>query len=91
MGSITLTEDINKSDSIGHFHIGTANVPVQGNYITLVLRCGRPFDMVLSTTVADALAAHERFCASAEVFNQVMQPLLDAVESMKPDDDGYLN
>lgn len=79
--NVAVTEDINIADSIGHFHIGTANVPVQGNYITLVLREGRPFDMVLSTTIADALAAHDKFVTAANVFNEMLQPIIDSLNA----------
>lgn len=69
--TIAATEDVNVSHKFGTMLVGTANVPAQGKYLTLVLRGGVPFDMALSDTIEEAMKAHDQFCLAASTFDLV--------------------
>lgn len=85
------TETLNISHKVGSMTVGTANVPARGQYLTIVLRGGVPFDMAVSESIEAAMEAHEKFCAAASLFG----PLLEAIEAMEagelPADRGLMN
>ena len=75
--SVKPTETLNLSNQYGDMIVGTANVPAKGMYLTIVLRNQMPFDMALSETVEDALAAHKEFCTAAELFGSLLATIND--------------
>lgn len=86
--TIAATEDVNVSDKFGTMLVGTANVPAQGKYLTLVLRGGVPFDMALSDTIEEAMKAHDSFCLAAATFD-LLAGLVEA--GGEPPKGGLLN
>jgi uncharacterized protein with von Willebrand factor type A (vWA) domain len=72
MNSVKPTETMNFSERVGSFTIGTANVPAKGQYLTLVLRDGVPFDLNVAESVEDAIAAHEKFMLVAAMYSAMM-------------------
>lgn len=69
--NIPVTETVNVSNTFGTMLVGTANVPAQGKYLTLVLRSNLPFDMALSDTIEEAMENHNQFCRAAAAFQQL--------------------
>lgn len=89
--TIPETETLNVSHKFGAMTVGTANVPAQGKYLTIVLKGGVPFDMAVSESIEEAVQAHDKFCAAAALFG----PVFEAIEQMEagdlPPDGSMLN
>lgn len=88
--TVNPTETVNVSNTFGSMLVGTANVPAQGKYITLVLRGGLPFDMALSDTIEEAMTAHDQFCLAAATFDLV-EALAEGREVDAPPKGNLLN
>lgn len=81
--TLTATETLNVSNKYGTMLVGTANVPAQGKYLTLVLRGGVPFDMALSDTIEDAMTAHDQFCLAAATV-ELLEGLAAGMDTAAP-------
>lgn len=78
---IPQTQNLSVNDQVGSMVIGTANIPAQGNYLTIVLRGGVPFDMGVSLTVEEALETHAKFVDAATLLCALMDELAQEGDS----------
>ena len=72
-----LIDTLNKMNKVGNFAVMSADVPVQGVYLTLALKDGMPFDMKISKTVEEALKAHDGFLVAAEIMTALIPEMGD--------------